>query len=279
MERIAARGLTFDVEVDGPAGGEAVLLLHGFPQSSAVWRPICAQLNAAGLRTVAPNLRGYTADARPASVEEYRITECTDDAVALLDALGIDAAHTVGHDWGAMAGWQLAGRHPERVRTLIAVSVPHPFAAAQAIAADPQQQQLSSYIGLFRQDGTAEKQLLADDARLFRSMLAESGLVGPHLEAYVAAAADQGTLTGGLNWYRAMSLIDIDGIGPITCPTTYVWGDQDQFFGRFAVDRSRDYVDGPYELVELPGMGHWIPELAPDLLAELILARVSSLKA
>src|SRR5215211_1343759 len=277
MRRIEVRGLTFDVRMGGPADGEPVLLLHGFPQDSGVWSPVSERLHAAGLRTIAPDQRGYSPGARPEAVAAYRITECVADAVGLLDALEIEAAHLVGHDWGAVAAWQLAGRHPERARPLTAVSVPHPVAAAQAIASDPEQQQLSSYIALFRQEGRAEQALLADGASGLRRMFTESGLSGPQMEAYVAAASAPGALTAGLNWYRALSLIDLDGLGPITCPTTYIWGDRDTFFGRFAVERSAEHVTGPYRYVELPGMNHWIPELAPDALADLIVDRALSL--
>jgi pimeloyl-ACP methyl ester carboxylesterase len=280
MERITARGLTFDVRVDGPADGEPVLLLHGLPQTSETWLPTTELLNAAGLRTIAPDQRGYSPGARPARVEAYRITETTADAVALLDALGYESAHLVGHDWGAAVVWNIAGRHPERARSLTAVSVPHPAAAAQAIAIDPDQQQLSSYIGLFRQDGTAEEALLADDASLFRSMLAGSGLTEPHVDRYAERVLnDKDLLTGGLNWYRAMTLLDVDGIGPITCPTTHVWGEDDTFFGVFSANRCGEHVTGPFEQVRLQGVSHWIPELEPAALARLVLARVGSLSA
>jgi pimeloyl-ACP methyl ester carboxylesterase len=264
--------------MEGPADGEPVLLLHGFPQSSATWDVVAERLHTAGLRTIAPDQRGYSPDARPAPVEAYRVTELTADAAAILDGLGVESAHVVGHDWGAVVAWNLAGRHPERARTLTAVSVPHPAAAAQAIALDPEQQQLSSYIGLFRQDGTAEEALLADGGKLLRSMLVESGLGEPQLTAYTRYASDRAVLTAGLNWYRAMTLLDVDGLDSVTCPTTYVWGDRDTFFGSFAVERCADFVSGPYQLEALPGVTHWVPELQPDVLARLILDRVGSLQ-
>ncbi len=280
MERIAARGLTFDVRVDGPVDGEPVLLLHGFPQSGETWAPLTERLNAAGLRTIAPDQRGYTPDCRPSNVEAYRVTELTADAVAFLDALGLESAHVIGHDWGAVVAWNVAGRYPERIRTLTAVSVPHPAAAAQAIAIDPDQQRLSSYIGLFRQDGTAEDALVADDGALFRSMLVESGLVEPFVEKYAATTVtDRALLTGGLNWYRAMTLLDLDGMEPVSCPVTYVWGEQDAMFGRFAVERCGDHVVGPYRQETIPDGSHWIPELEPELLARLVLDRIGSVRA
>lgn len=278
MQQITARGLTFDVRVGGPADGEPVLLLHGFPQNGDTWGAVVERLHAAGLRTIAPDQRGYSPGARPSNVEAYRVTELTDDAAALLDALEIESAHVIGHDWGAVVAWNLAGRQPERVRTLTAVSVPHPIAAAQAIALDPHQQQLSSYMSLFRQDGTAENMLLADGQALLTSMLTESGLTGPYIDVYTRYASDRAVLTGGLNWYRAMTLLDLEGLEPITCPVTYIWGDQDRFFGRFAAERCAEHVTGPYRLAELPGGTHWIPELQPETVAKLVIDRVASLQ-
>ena len=272
------RGLTFDVDVDGPDDGEPVLLLHGFPQGKRMWTAISAQLHLAGLRTIAPDQRGYSPGARPMAVEAYRITECVADLVAIIEALGYESTHVVGHDWGAVAAWQVAGRQPERVRTLTAISVPHPTAAAQAIALDPHQQELSSYIGLFRQEGVAEDMLLAGEGQGLREMFRESGLDGPQMESYVTAALSPGALTAGLNWYRALSLLDLEGLGLISCPTTYVWGDEDRIFSRFGVERCAEHVTGPFRLVELSGVNHWIPELAPDVVTELILERTGALQ-
>src|SRR5262249_15043794 len=119
--QIEARGLTFDVYEGGPADGDPVLLLHGFPQDHREFDLIRPRLHEAGLRTYAVDQRGYSPGARPADVKSYRITEPAADAVAVLDALGIESAHVIGHDWGAQVGWQLAGVHPDRVRTLTAI--------------------------------------------------------------------------------------------------------------------------------------------------------------
>src|SRR3954469_22638266 len=119
---IKARGLTFDVYEGGPDDGEPVLLLHGFPQDHREYDLLLPRLHAAGLRTYVLDQRGYSPGARPAEVQAYRITEPVADAVAVLDALGIEKAHVIGHDWGAVVAWMLAGLHPDRLRTLTAVS-------------------------------------------------------------------------------------------------------------------------------------------------------------
>ncbi|MCU1593870.1 MAG: putative alpha/beta hydrolase, partial [Frankiales bacterium] len=119
--QVRAVDLVFDVLVEGPQDAPAVLLLHGFPQSRHCWRSVRPWL--AEFRVIAPNQRGYSPGARPSAVEDYRVPLLAQDAVGLLDALGIERAHVVGHDWGAATAWQVGTRHPSRVRSLTAISV------------------------------------------------------------------------------------------------------------------------------------------------------------
>ncbi|MEH0936917.1 alpha/beta fold hydrolase [Micromonospora psammae] len=274
--RVEARGLTFEVRTGGPEGGDAVLLLHGFPQHSGEWDEVVPALHAAGLRTYALDQRGYSPGARPAEVAAYRAPELVADAVAVLDALGVDTAHVVGHDWGAMVGWGLAAQHPQRVRTLTAVSVPHPAAFGYALAKDPQQKARSSYMMLFRQEGKAEKVLLALKAAALRKLLSGVG-DAERVARYAEPMREPGALTGALNWYRAMSNEDLGRIGKVTVPTTYVWSDRDVAIGRTAAEACASHVTGDYRFVELSGITHWIPDQAPGPLAEAILARVRAL--
>ncbi|MEW2382959.1 alpha/beta hydrolase [Micromonospora sp. NPDC047707] len=271
--RIDARGFTFDVRAGGPQDGPPVLLLHGFPQHGGEWDDVVPALHAAGLRTYALDQRGYSPGARPETVGAYRLAELVADAAAVLDALGVDAAHVVGHDWGAVVGWGLAAGHPDRVRTLTAVSVPHPAAMAHALTADPQQQARSAYMLLFRQAGAAEKALLALNATGLRRMLSGVG-AADRVAAYAEPMLAPGALTGALNWYRAMSRDDLAAVGPVRVPTTYVWSDRDAAIGRTAAEACAAHVTGDYRFAELAGVSHWIPDEAPAPLAEAILARI-----
>ncbi|HEX7746822.1 MAG TPA: alpha/beta hydrolase [Micromonosporaceae bacterium] len=267
--QIAARGLTFDVHVGGPANGEPVLLLHGFPQHSGEWAEVVPVLHAAGLRTYALDQRGYSSGARPPAVEDYRMAECVADALAVLDALRVDAAHVVGHDWGAVVAWSAAAQRPERVRTLTAVSVPHPSAMSHAMATDADQRARSSYMALFRQEGKAERVLLADDGAALRRMLS-----GARVDEYVAPMLRPGALTAALNWYRAMSRGDLGAVAPVTVPTTYVWSDGDVAVGATAAKACGAHVTGDYVFVPLAGVSHWVPDEAPRTLADAVLGRV-----
>ncbi|HST65053.1 MAG TPA: alpha/beta hydrolase [Mycobacteriales bacterium] len=269
---VEIRDSVFDVRTGGPEKGPAVLLLHGFPENATMWDGVAPALHAAGLRTVAPDQRGYSPGARPAAVADYAMRHVVADTLGLLDALGLDAVHVLGHDWGAAVAWHLAGRHPQRVRTLTAVSVPHPAAHAHALHTDPDQQQRSGYITVFRRPD-AEQLLLADDARRLRRMLRP--LPDATVDAFVRPLAEPGALTGPLNWYRAMSGADLDGLGPVTVPTTYVWGTEDIAVGRAAAAACAGHVDADYRFVALPGVGHWVPELEPGTVAREALARIS----
>jgi pimeloyl-ACP methyl ester carboxylesterase len=120
MRRITGDGVTLAVLDEG--GGWPVLLLHGFPDSSHVWRHQVPALVEAGMRVIAPDLRGFGESDKPEAVAEYAITRSIADVVAVLDALGIERTHVVGHDWGAGLAWVLAALVPARVERLVAMS-------------------------------------------------------------------------------------------------------------------------------------------------------------
>jgi pimeloyl-ACP methyl ester carboxylesterase len=278
IQQVDVGDLTFDVRVDGPEDGRPVLLLHGFPETSLSWAAVTPLLTRAGLRTYAPDQLGYSPGARPGEVEAYSTPNLTQVTADLLTALGIDRADVVGHDWGANVAWALAGWHPDRVRSLTAVSVPHPAAYTVAYRTDPEQKERSGYIRLFWQPGKAEEVLLADDGRRLRRMLAggegDSGVPAEAIDEYVAVLSAPGALTAALNWYRAMS--SADKVDPVSVPTTYVWSDGDVAIGRTAAEACENYVTGDYRFVELTGITHWIPEQAPEQLAAAILDRVAT---
>ncbi|MBB1023862.1 MULTISPECIES: alpha/beta fold hydrolase [unclassified Dietzia] len=249
-----------------------VLALHGFPESPWEWEAVAGTLTRQGLRVVAPAQRGYSAGARPEDVGEYAIEHLSADALAVVDQLGLDSVHVLGHDWGASVAWWLAGHDPERVSSLTAVSVPHLTEFARALESDPDQRARSAYFALFRQAGKAEDVLLQDGARRLREMFDEhvsEELVARHLHLVGSRAG----LTGALNWYRAMRRYDLPDI---SVPTTYLWGRDDPAIGRTGAEATASRMTGEYRFVPLSGVGHWIPEQAPDVVAAEVLDRVSS---
>ena len=250
------------------------MLLHGFPQSSYEWRAQLRALGAAGYRAIAPDQRGYSPRARPIGVDHYRAEHLVGDVISVADALGVDRFHLVGHDWGAAVAWHVAGRHAQRLRTLTPVSVPHPAAFSDALLGDDQRQR-SSYIDLFRQEGKAEEVLLEDGGNRMRAMLSGSGL-GDDVEEYVTRMLQPGAMTAALNWYRAVDIGSVKGLGPITTPTMFVWSTADMALGREGAEATGKHVDGPYRFEVLEGVSHWIPEAAADELNLLLLDHLSS---
>src|ERR671939_903547 len=189
MLQVDVGDLTFDVRADGPDDGPPVLLLHGFPETSLSWAAVTPLLTEAGLRTYAPDQLGYSPGARPAEVDAYAMPNLAQVTADLMTAMDLPRADVVGHDWGANVAWGLAAWHPDRVRTLTAVSVPHPTAYTMAFRADPEQKERSAYIKLFWQAGKAAEVLLADGARRLRRMLGaqtETGVPAEAVDEYVA---------------------------------------------------------------------------------------------
>jgi pimeloyl-ACP methyl ester carboxylesterase len=272
MRLVPVGSLVFDVEVAGPPDGVPVLLLHGFPQYHGMWDQVLPALHAAGCRTIAPDQRGYSPGARPPEVGAYTMADCVADAASILDHLEVAAAHVVGHDWGALVAWQLAARRPQRVFTLTAISVPHPLAVAQALATDEEQRRKSRYISVFRQPGSAEDLLLADQAQRLRALF--EGCPAQRIDRYVQRMQEPGALTPALNWYRAMSRADTDGLGPVGLPTTYLWGQDEGAVSRSAAVGCAEFVTADYRFVEVPEGSHWLPDAAPELVAQEVVARV-----
>nr|WP_294693816.1 alpha/beta fold hydrolase [uncultured Friedmanniella sp.] len=267
LSRFTSDGLVFDVHDEGPLDGPVVVALHGFPQTAACWSSVIPRLVQAGYRVLAPDQRGYSPGARPREVRAYAMRSLCADVLALADAAGVDRFHLLGHDWGASVGWVLAGRFPGRVRTLSAVSVPHPAALARALSGT--QALRSWYIAMFQVPGLAERLFAARDGALVRRLLAGSGMADP--EPSVRLLTDRSAATATLNWYRALRLRGGLTAGRTSVPTLYVWSDGDVALGRRAAEATADYVRGPYRFEVLAGVSHWVPEERPAELAALVL--------
>jgi pimeloyl-ACP methyl ester carboxylesterase len=276
--QLAVGDLVFDATLAGPEDGELVVLLHGFPQVSACWDGVIPTLADAGLRVLAPDQRGYSPGARPEGVAAYHSTELTADVLGLADALGAERFHVVGHDWGASITWQLAARHQDRLRTVTALSVPHPLAYSAALASkDTDQEQRSSYFPMFREEGS-EHGLLANDAAGLRMIYLASGLTEEEAAPHLAALSTPEALGAALNWYRAAGGHLVEGLAPITVPVLHVWSDQDPALGREGAEATADHVDGPYRFEVFEGIDHWLPEHGGERLNQVLLEQLKGVE-
>ena len=267
-------GHRFAVLDTGPLDGEVVVLLHGFPERSTCWREVAPLLHARGYRTVAMDQRGYSEGARPRRRRDYRSTELAGDVEALAACFG-GPVHLVGHDWGAVVAWIVAARRPDLVRTLTAVSVPHPTAYLASMVRS--RQLLRSWYMFFFLLPWLPELAGRRPGGLLDRMLRATGMSDDDLERFRTEIVDSGALPHALGWYRAMPFLDRGLLGRrITVPTTMVWSDGDSAIDRAGVDRTPPYVDAPYDLVVLEGVSHWIPTHAPEALVAAVLARIGA---
>jgi pimeloyl-ACP methyl ester carboxylesterase len=267
---VAANGLEFHVEEAGT--GTPVLLLHGFPDTSAVWRHQLPALADAGFRAIAPDLRGRGRTTRPEGVEAYAMPQLVGDVLGLLDALEIERVAIVSHDWGAALAWVVAALAPDRVERLVAMSVGFPGATRP----DRRALEQAWYRILFLSPD-AEEAFRRDDWFLARILFGDAA----DFERYLADLADPEALTAGLNWYRAnlpalgLAGTDRPALPPVAVPTLGIFGADDAYLSERAMLASAAYVaDWRYERIE--NAGHWLqldqPERVNALLTEFLEA-------
>lgn len=276
LTSVEREGLVFPIVDRGPLDGPPVLLLHGWPQDGESWRDVSDLLVAEGYRTFAPTLRGATITANPRRRSAFRSGELLADVVAMIEAIGAPV-HLVGHDWGAALAWTVAARRPDLVRSLSAVSVPHPAAFLKALRR-PGQASKSWYMGFFQLPVIPE---IALAGRAFRTRaLLGSGQKGVALRRDAARLNSHALRRGGLNWYRGAPLTPPKDLGgPTEVPVLQVWSDRDVAIARSTVEQSERYASGSYELVVLKGVSHWIPDEAPDALVQALLAHFGRVHA
>lgn len=265
--RIEGDGVTLSVLDEGE--GPAVLLLHGFPDSSYVWRKQVPALLGAGLRVIAPDLRGFGESDRPGSVEDYGVVHSVRDAIVILDALGIERARVVGHDFGAAVAWAFAALAPDRVDRLVAMSVGHPNTTRERTI---EQREKAWYQLFFQFTDVAEGLLQRDDWTLMREILRDDGDV----DRYLADLARPGALTAALNWYRAnlSPQRELEG-GPslpaVAAPTLGMWSSEDNYLTEIRMIRSAEHVTGPWRYERIEGASHWLQLDRPDEVNALLV--------
>ena len=266
MKNVSLGDLTFAVQDEGD--GPPVVLLHGFPDSHVLWRHQVPALVDAGYHVIVPDLRGFGESSKPTNVESYGVLDLVGDVLGILDAVGAERAHVVGHDWGAALAWAMAAFAPDRVDHLAALSVGHPSAFRDVGFA---QREKSWYMLFFQFEDIAEQWLSADD---FANMRAWSS--HPDMDRVVSDLARPGALTAALNWYRAnvhpRTWIEPPMVFPqVQAPTMGVWSSGDFALAEAGMSGSRQYVDGPFRYERVEGAGHWMQLEAPDQVSALLV--------
>jgi len=278
--------------------GPAVILLHGFPELAFSWRHQLPALAAAGYRAIAPDQRGYGATSVPANIDDYRIERLSDDILGLLDALQLESAVFVGHDWGAMLLWHMATFAPERIEKLIILNIPHfPRSPADPIEIWRRRFGDDFYIVNFQDSDEADRLFAADTKHFFdvmmrrnivtrriydrlpderkvvsllkavrRESLRGDVLLTEDERDYFAAAFDRSGFTGPINWYRNFThnWRILEGVDQrVDIPTLFIGAVDDVII-------LPEHIEGMKSLVThldihmLENCGHWSQQEKPD---------------
>lgn len=276
-EFIDVNGLTLHVMTAGPVDGPPLILLHGFPEFWYGWHNQIEPLAAAGFRVIVPDQRGYNRSDKPPRVADYAVSALTADIVALIDHYGYAQVNLVGHDWGGMIAWYTALTHPERVRKLAVLNLPHPAVFLKTIGKDPRQMLKSWYMGLFQVPWLAEGLLgfggAEGAARMLKASSKRTTFSEDDLAQYRQAWTRPGALTGMLNWYRAMlrHRPPMPADLRLKMPVLLIWGAKDLALDVAMAQPSIDLCDdGRLEVIA--SATHWVQHDAAEQVNALLTA-------
>jgi pimeloyl-ACP methyl ester carboxylesterase len=272
--RVDVGDVTLHVVSAGPEGGPPVLLLHGFPEFWYAWQGAIVPLTRAGFRVILPDQRGFGASEKPDGVEAYRLDHLGDDLAGLIAALGYESAFVAAHDFGGGAAWNLAIRHPERVRKLAVLDTPHPGAYQHV---EQERETTSWYRTLFQIPLLPEEMARWGNWYVLSKMLRDTAQPGAFpdakLDLYRSAWASDGAFGTMVNWYRAVFRYggDAETSGErVRVPVLIVLAAHDAFIAPERTRASLALCDDA-RLVELGSGTHWALQEEPERVAARLI--------
>jgi pimeloyl-ACP methyl ester carboxylesterase len=250
----------------GPSKAQTVLCLHGFPELAVSWREQLAGLSDR-YRVVAPDMRGYGGTDAPTRVRDYTIDILARDVLEMIEALGVEQVHLVGHDWGGAIAWEVAQRYPERLLTLSVINCP-PYQLMMRELKRPAQLLRSWYFFFFQLPGIPEWRMHRDPELVAKAMLFNAYnkqvFTPERLEPYVRQARER--KMAGVNYYRAALRHVPTRLRPISMPTRLIWGLRDPSLGPWFAEPSRyESWVADFDRVVLEDVGHFPEQEAPDV--------------
>jgi pimeloyl-ACP methyl ester carboxylesterase len=258
--------------------GKLIMFLHGFPEFWYEWKNQLAEFGR-DYQAVAPDMRGHNLSSRPAEVEQYRMKHLVEDIRALAEHLGHKKFVLVAHDWGGGVAWPFAMRHPDYVEKLIIINAPHPITFLRELRDNSAQRKASQYI-LVHRTTEAEEILSRNNYAVLVGSLLEDGLKQGYFteedrKAYIKAWSQPGSLTGGLNYYRAAHLGPFTGesdevlsadpsLFAVKVPTLVIWGEKDRYLLTGNLEGLDKYVPN-LTIKRIPDGSHWVIHEQPAL--------------
>jgi pimeloyl-ACP methyl ester carboxylesterase len=236
--------------------GPLVVLIHGFPDTPHGWERIAAGLAGAGYRVVSPWLRGY----RPETIVEgrpYDLVTIGSDPINFLDALGEREAILVGHDWGAGMVYGAATFHPERVRAIVPIGIPHP----SLLPRTPSTLWAARHFLALKMPWAESATRRGDFAyleRLYRRW--SPSWAGPERDRSLAEAktafADSRSLHAAVDYYRALSLTPLPEFERAPAARGLAVGGTTDLDPAL-YQQTADLLGEGSEALVLDGAGHW----------------------
>lgn len=274
-ERVNSGGVALHMATAGPAEGEPIILLHGFPEFWWGWRRQIDGLARAGFAVIAPDLRGFGQSDAPQAVSDYQLDKLVADIIAIADARKLVRFNLVGHDWGGIIAFAVAARHPSRVERLAILNAPHLDVVRDFIRRHPPQLLRSAYVGFFQVPSLSEGMLSLGNFALLERALTQTSRRGTFsredLARYAAEWRRPGRLTAMLNYYRALVRYRRAPLGKIAPPTLILWGERDAALSFGLAEASLQCCENG-RLERFPEATHWLHLEQPDDVLAAIVA-------
>ena len=262
-QSLMVNGIRLNVIVEGT--GPDVILLHGFPDSSVIWRNQIPALVQAGYRVIVPDLRGCGESEAPVGKAHYKLDTLIRDVTGMMDSLGIGKVTLIGHDWGAILGWFVTLEHPELVERYIALSVGHPTSYRKGGI----EQKIRSWYAYAFQIPIIPDVITKAFNWAFARLLSQNH---SEITNWIEDKGRPGRLTAGINWYRANILrMLFSRTGNAKVPVFGIWGDGDYFLTERQMKLSTLYVDAPWRYERIDNSTHWIQVDQPERLNKLLI--------
>lgn len=279
---IETNNITLHCKVAGNPQNPLLILLHGFPEFWYAWHKQIPAL-AEKYYVVAPDMRGYNLSSKPEGVKNYTTQMLVNDILGIIKWANKPDAYLVGHDWGGIVAWQVASFHPEKIKKLAVLNIPHPAELINQILKKGNWRQfLKSWYILFFQLPTLPEKYVGKNIPLFFKKalkgwsINKQAFTDEDIQTYIAAFPNQQSFTAPINYYRAALRYPakhVNGRLPlkIQCPVLMLWGENDRALGKELTYNTYKYCASELQTLYVPNCSHWIQHEKPEWVSEQLL--------
>uniref|UniRef100_A0A8R1DGP8 AB hydrolase-1 domain-containing protein n=1 Tax=Caenorhabditis japonica TaxID=281687 RepID=A0A8R1DGP8_CAEJA len=263
---------------EGPADGDVLLMVHGFPEFWYSWRFQLEHFKKTH-RCIAIDMRGYNQTERPSDVSSYNLKYLVEDIRQFIETLNLKNVTLAAHDWGAIVCWRVAILHPSLIDKLIICNVPHPSTFPILYVKSEEQRAKSWYMYLFQSSWVPEMGLRANRMKMLEVMLRgekagirnKQNFTDEDVLAWKHVFSQSGSTTGPLNYYRELFKAPLvpRKIRIVQPKVLIIWGNEDFFLDNKGAELSAQYCrDCRVEMIR--GASHWVQQDEPELVNSLM---------